>query len=462
LKRIGSREIPESGRRGLDAQAEAVALSAIEAVRDRGESGLREWAEKMGELVPGDPLVIGRKELGEAFESLDEETKALLGRARSRIADFAAAQRASLGDFEIAVPGGQAGQEFLPVSKAGCYVPGGRYPLPSSALMTVCAAKAAGVATVWCAGPHPSPVTLAAAWIAGADGFLAAGGAQAIAALAYGVGSPSCDVIVGPGGRYVAAAKRLLFGVVGTEAPAGPSELLVIADGTADPDLAAADLLAQAEHDIAAIPALVASDEDFALSVETALVARLALLPEPNRATASAALGNGWICVIDGCAGDHGSVPGKAGNFPPEIEGGTGAPERSFLEAACELADRFAPEHLELLVRDPVAYRNRLRNAGAIFMGPASAEVMGDYGAGPNHCLPTGGAARFAAGLSVLAFLRARTWLELENPEELAIDAAAFARIEGLEAHARAADARRDIQGVRTMRAGAPRTEPAS
>ncbi len=448
LRRIALREIPESGRKGLDAEAEAVALEAIVAVRDRGESGLREWAERMGELAPGAPLAFCRSELGAAFESLDTETQALLARAKTRIAGFAAAQRASLCDLDVAIPGGRAGHDFLPVSRAGCYVPGGRYPLPSSALMTVCAAKAAGVATVWCAGPRPSPVTLAAAWLAGADGFLAAGGAQAIAALAYGVGSPPCDVIVGPGGRYVAAAKRLLFGVVGTEAPAGPSELLIIADGSADPDAVAADLLAQAEHDVAAIPALVAPDEDFALAVEAALSTRLALLPEPNKGTAATSLGEGWTLVF----------PGGIGGAAP---GGTGSGQ-GFLEMACEAADRFAPEHLELMVRVPAEYRVRLRNAGALFIGAASAEVMGDYGAGPNHCLPTGGAARFAAGLSVLAFLRARTWLDLEDPRELARDAAAFARLEGLEAHARAADVRKERPAPPASLLVDVNTEPAS
>ncbi len=437
LRRIGLGDIPESGRKGFDAEAEAVALRAIEAVRKRGEAGLREWAEKTGELAPGAPFAISRDELRAAFEATDTETRGLLERAKNRIAGFAAAQRASLCDLDMAVPGGRAGHDFVPVSRAGCYVPGGRYPLPSSALMTVCAAKAAGVATVWCAGPRPSRVTLAAAFIAGAEGFLAAGGAQAIAALAYGVGAPPCDVIVGPGGRYVAAAKRLLFGVVGTEAPAGPSELLVIADASAGPEIVAADLLAQAEHDPAAIPALVAPDEGFARAVEKALDRRLATLPEPNRGTATTALGNGWVLSVADSAGD-------------------------FIDIACEAADRFAPEHLELLVRDPDVYRKRIRNAGALFVGAASAEVMGDYGAGPNHCLPTGGAARFAAGLSVLAFLRARTWLALDEPEELARDAAAFARIEGLEAHARAADARAGIAGVPGYEVSTKKTEPAS
>ena len=218
---------------------------------------MREWAEKLDGLRPGDPLVIGREGLESALASLPEAERAMLEGARDRVFAFAKAQRAALRDIDVIVPGGRAGHVFSPVARAGCYAPGGRFPLPSSAIMTACAAKAAGVGSVWCAGPRPARATLAAAALSGAEGFLAAGGAQGIAALALGAGVPPCDVVVGPGGRYAAAAKRLLAGVVGTEAPAGPSELLVIAGEGADPEVAAADLLAQAEHDVAAVPSIV-------------------------------------------------------------------------------------------------------------------------------------------------------------------------------------------------------------
>jgi len=417
LRRVGLEGIPEARRRARDAEAEATASRIVDDVESRGEAAVREWAVRLGELAPGAPLVIGRAGLEAALDGLDAPTRGLLERARDRIAAFAAAQRASISGLSFAVPGGRAGHELVPVARAGCYAPGGRFPLPSSALMTACAARAAGVPSVWCAGPRPAPATLAAAALAGAEGFLAAGGAQGIAALAFGAGVPPCSMIVGPGGRYAAAAKRLLAGAVGTDAPAGPSELLVIATRGADPELAAADLLAQAEHDTAAVPALATDDESFAAAVEEALARRLALLPEPNRSTAAAALANGWAFV---------------------------APDEAALRAA---AERFAPEHLELLSRDPAALARGIGNAGAIFLGSGAAEVLGDYGAGPNHCLPTGGAARFAAGLSVFTFLRARTWLELDDPSELARDSAALARVEGLEAHARAAELRSGAAG---------------
>jgi len=419
LRRIRLEELPEARSRARDAEAEQAAARIVADVAAHGVEAVREWAEKLGELKPGEPLTVDRAGLEAALTALPLGERAILERARDRVLAFALAQRAALRDIEVAVPGGKAGHAFLPVDRAGCYAPGGRFPLPSSAIMTACAAKAAGVKSIWCAGPRPSRATLAAACLSGAEGFLAAGGAQGIAALAYGAGVPACDVVVGPGGRYAAAAKRLLFGLVGTEAPAGPSELLVIAGPGTEPELAAADLLAQAEHDVAAVPAIVVLDPSFAEALDEALARRLSELPEPNRSTAAASLANGWMLLA-----------------------------RDEAEARAA-AERFAPEHLELLVRDPRSWAASIGNAGAVFLGPGSAEVFGDYGAGPNHCLPTGGAARFAAGLSVLAFLRARTWLEMDEPELLAGEAAALARIEGLEAHARAAELRGPETGAK-------------
>ena len=480
LRKISIEEIPEPSLRLFDPDVDAVARNAIERVRTGGEAALREMAVKFDSLGQDAPLVISRKEMKAAYDALPPETAALLGRAKDRIAAFAAAQRACLAPLDMAIgeegaaeaslrsgtgagasapasapqsaqatsaPAsaagaalrsaqeaseqdaaqtraqvGRHGHDFVPVARAGCYVPGGAFPLPSSALMTIVPAKVAGVAEVWAAGPKPSRETLAAAWLAGADGFLRCGGSHAIAALAFRVAVTKCDVIVGPGGKSVAAAKRLLFGVVGTEAPAGPSELLVIADESADPRLIAADLLAQAEHSTDAMPALIATDSALANRVEAELERQLEELPEPNKSIARAALANGFLCV------------------EPD------------LERAAEGANRCAPEHLELAVASPRALSTRIKNAGALFLESGSAEVFGDYGVGPNHTLPTGGASKFAAGLSVLHFLRARTWLEVDDPRSLIEDTAAFARIEGLEAHARAAEARRASRRDREKR----------
>ena len=412
LKRIAFDQVPAPEVRLTDSRIDAEVAKIIDDVRVRGKEGLEYWAEKLGEWKKGEALILDRERLKKAWDRLDKETAGVLERAHGRVAAFAAAQRGCLKDLDVAVPGGRAGHEFVPVGRAGCYVPGGRYPLPSSAIMTVTAASEAGVPEIWCAGPNSTEVTLAAAYISGAQGYLACGGAQAIAALCFGVVVPRCDTVVGPGGRYVASAKRQLFGLMGTEAPAGPSELLIIASESANPAFVAADLLAQAEHDNAATPMLICSSESLAILVDKELQKALSSLPEKNSTTAKSALQNGWALV-----------------------------EADF-DKQCKAAERIAPEHLELMVDDPEPYTKRIRSAGAVFIGSGSAEVMGDYGAGPNHTLPTGGAARFASGLSVLQFLRARTWLKLDEPCKLASDTAAFARLEGLEAHARAAKLR--------------------
>src|SRR5205807_1306356 len=281
------------------------------------------------------------------------------------------------------------------------------HPLPSSVLMTAVTARVAGVRDVWVASPRPQPLTLAAAAVAGADGVLAAGGAQAIAALAYGAGpiTPR-DVIVGPGNRYVAAAKRLVSGAVAIDMLAGPSELTIFADGSAHPATVAADLLAQAEHDPDAVPMLVTVDAALVERVERELACQLGDLPTAD--VARAALAHGGAVVVEST--DDGI-------------------------AAC---DAIAPEHLQLELRDADAVAPRLAHYGALFVGAGSAEVLGDYGAGPNHVLPTGGTARFSGGLSVYTFLRVRTWLRITDcaaARSVVEDAVWLGRAEGLEAH---------------------------
>jgi phosphoribosyl-ATP pyrophosphohydrolase/phosphoribosyl-AMP cyclohydrolase/histidinol dehydrogenase len=332
---------------------------------------------------------------------------------------FAEGQRASLGPYRTNIPGGTAGHSIAAVERAGCYAPGGRYPLPSSLLMTALTARAAGVAEVWVASPRPGQMMLAAAALADVDGLLRVGGAQAIFALAYGAGPvPACDMVVGPGNAWVSAAKQLVAGRVGIDTIAGPSELVVLADGSADTGIVAADLLAQAEHDPQAIPVLVTTSEAMARGVEVELSRQLATLPTAD--VAMAALTNGGIVVV------------------------------TDLAAAIAACDLLAPEHLELHVADAESVSPRLRHYGAIFMGESAAEVLGDYGAGPNHVLPTGRASRFTGGLSVLSFLRVRTWMAIHDragARELIQDAAWLGRVEGLEGHARSAERRllRDV-----------------
>lgn len=415
LRNVPPAAVAAEARDPVNTATLAAAREIVDDVRARGESALRAHAERLGDLPPGAPLVLPREALDEALAALPREDRATLERTAGRIERFARAQREALRPMELAIPGGRAGHEIAPVERAGCYAPGGRFPLPSSVLMTAVTARAAGVGEVWVASPRPAPVTLAAAALAGADGFLAAGGAQAIAALAFGAGPvPACDVVVGPGSRWVTAAKQLVAGHVAIDLPAGPSELVVLADDTADPSLVAADLLAQAEHDPEARPILVALDPSLPPRVDAELRRQLADLPTAGIARRALA------CGFSVTAADLGE--------------------------ACRVCDGLAPEHLELHLRDPGAARARLRHWGGLFVGAGSAEVLGDYGAGPNHTLPTGGAARRCGGLSVLHFLRVRTWLRLDDAAaaaELAADAERLARREGLEAHARAARRRR-------------------
>ena len=390
------------------------AQQIVEDVQSNGADAFHAYVAQFGDRAASHPAVLSREMLQVTAKALDPQTIAHLQGMVDRIESFAIKQRAALSDVDVPVPGGRAGHRVYPLETAGCYAPGGRYPLPSSVAMTAVTARAAGVADVTVASPNPSVETIAAAYLSGADRLLVAGGAHAVAALAYGVPGvvDPVDVIVGPGNRWVTAAKKLVSGRVRIDMLAGPSELLIIADDSANPETIAADLLAQAEHDTDAAALLVALDPSLPARVNVALEAQLADLPTAE--TAKAALRNGWACVVD----DE--------------------------SAAMTLSDSIAPEHLQLLCAPDraIRLRERLRSYGGLFIGHRTAEVFGDYGIGPNHTLPTGGTARYTGGLSVYDFLAVRTWLEMDTPDTIAETTATLARLEGLEAHARAAERR--------------------
>ena len=390
------------------------ARAIVDRVRGEGLEAIRAYAQQFGEREPDQPIVLGRDAMREAYDALDPDDRAALERAADRIKRFAEAQRNAIQPLTMDVPGGQAGHTIEPVRSAGCYAPAGRYPLPSSVLMTGITARAAGCERVVVASPGANTVTLAAAHIAGADEFLCVGGAHAIAAMAYGFeGFERCDVIAGPGNAWVTAAKQLVSGVVGIDMLAGPSELLIIADESADVATLAADLLAQAEHDTDAVPMLVSTCAEHAEAIQPELDRQLAALPTAD--TAREALGNGFVVVCDS------------------------------IEQAIAISDTLAPEHLEIITRDAPQIADRVRNAGGVFIGSRTAEVLGDYGIGPNHTLPTGGTARFQAGLSVSHFLRLRTWIRIDDPvacEPVLSDTMRIARMEGLIAHERSAGVR--------------------
>ena len=414
MRRLTAEDIERRERTAVDPQTLVAAAEIVDTVRVEGESAVRFFGERFGDVSEEGALVIERPGLEDSLESLPAADRDLLERTAERIGVFASAQRRSLSEVTLEIDGGRAGQFIAPVGRAGCYAPGGRYPLPSSVLMTAVTAKVAGVESVVVASPRPALVTLAAAAVAGADALLAVGGAHAVAAMAYGFeGFDACDVVVGPGNRWVTAAKQLVSSSVGIDILAGPSELVVLADETANAVTVAADLLAQAEHDLEALPVLVTTSEALAGAVEAELDRQLVDLP--TRRVAGAALENGSIVLV------------------PHID------------AAVQVCDRLAPEHLQIMTREPEKLAAMVDHWGGLFIGGDSAEVLGDYGSGPNHTLPTGAVARYRGGLSVFDFLRIRTWLEIDDPgaaRQLTEDAVALARLEGLEAHARAAELR--------------------
>jgi phosphoribosyl-ATP pyrophosphohydrolase/phosphoribosyl-AMP cyclohydrolase/histidinol dehydrogenase len=398
----------------VDAGAVAAAAELVDRVASGGEDALRSLAVELDGLAPGAPLIHRRDALERALEEIDGGTRELIERTAGRIRRFAEAQRACLAPLELEAEGARMGHRVVPLRRAGCYAPGGRYPYVSTVLMTAVPARVAGVEEVWIASPRPTVETLAAAAISGADAVLAAGGAQAVAALAHGAGEvPACDAVVGPGNRWVTAAKRLLAGAVRIDGLAGPSELVVLADGSARPEVVAADLIAQAEHDPEALPVLITPDGE---------------LPSRVRRELERQLGG-----LD-----------TAGVARPALERGATLRVRGLDEGVAQ-CETIAPEHLELLVADPDAWAGRLSAYGTLFVGEGAAEVLGDYGVGPNHVLPTSGSARAFSGLSVLTFLRFPTVLRVDGAMDPAVvrDCEALARIEGLTGHALAAAMRR-------------------
>jgi phosphoribosyl-ATP pyrophosphohydrolase/phosphoribosyl-AMP cyclohydrolase/histidinol dehydrogenase len=418
LKRLRVDEVWDLRRDVVDKKTREIVEEILNDVRDKGEEALVRQSVRLGDLKSKDDrYLLAKADMEAAFKSLTPEQRSLLQRTADRVRTFAEAQKGAIHPVQVPIPGGQAGHTVAPVDVAGCYAPGGRYPLPSSVLMTVITAKVAGCKQVLVASPNPAPVTLAAAYVAGADSLLAVGGAQAIAAFAYGIPGkiPSCDAIVGPGNKFVTAAKSLIAGRVAIDMLAGPSECLVLADATAHPDVIAADLIAQAEHDVAAVPILVTYDEAVARKVEQEVESQLASLP--TAAIARAAFSNGFAVVV--------------------------ASE----EEAITVCDRLAPEHLEVHTADSAALSRKLNHYGALFIGNNSAEVFGDYGAGPNHTLPTSGTGRSFGGLSVMSFLRVRTWLDIQDiksepAQQLVQDSVDLALLEGLHGHARSAQKR--------------------
>ncbi|MCS6891154.1 MAG: histidinol dehydrogenase [Rhodovarius sp.] len=413
----------ESGRERM-ARVDAEVAALIAEVRARGDAALCDLTARFDRWQPkaAADLRVSEAELAAAEAQVEPGLLSALDLAAQRIESFHRAQLPA--DLTLDDPAGlRLGLRWIPLDAVGLYVPGGKAAYPSSVLMNAIPARVAGVRRVAMCVPAPegalNPLVLAAARRAGVTEVFRLGGAQAVAALAYGTDSIApVDRIVGPGNAYVAEAKRQVFGRVGIDSIAGPSEVVVLADAANNPDHVAMDLLAQAEHDEAAQAILITDDATFARRVMAAVEAALADLPRAAIAGAS------WR--------DHGAV----------------ILVRDWTEAV-ELTNRLAPEHLQVMVADPEALFARIRHAGAAFLGRWCPEAVGDYIAGPNHVLPTGRSARYASGLSVFDFLKRTTWVAAEEAglKALGPAAIALARAEGLEAHARSMALR--LQGDR-------------
>lgn len=402
-----------------EADVEAVVDGIIADVRARGDAALRDYAAKF-DHAELDALLVTPQEMEQALAAAGPEFLQTLQQAAANIRAFH--ERQVHKNFVMDdKPGVILGQKYTPIERAGVYVPGGTAAYPSTVLMDVIPAKVAGVREIVMTTPagrdgKVNPAILAAASIAGIDKIVKAGGAQAVAALAYGTESvPAVDKIVGPGNVYVATAKRKVFGKVGIDMIAGPSEILVLADGTANPAWVAADMLSQAEHDRLATAVLVTDSEALAKAVQTELEVQIPQLPRADIARESID-SNGKIILTDD------------------------------LQKAIDAANIIAPEHLEICLDDPFAVLGSIRNAGSIFLGKNAPEALGDYFAGPNHTLPTSGTARFSSPLGVDDFVKRSSFIYYTRDALGAVQSrvADFAEQEGLHAHAKSVTIRFD------------------
>lgn len=380
-------------------------------VRKNGNSAVKKYSAKF-DGIETDCRELSEDEIENAVKSLDDEVLEALKFSVRNVEEFAKAQLGSVKNTMVQADGAILGHKIIPLEKVGCYIPGGNYPLPSTAIMTIVPAVVAGVKEIIAVSPKAKPVTVAAAKLAGATKIFNIGGVQAIAALAYGTETiDAVDKIVGPGNKYVATAKKIVYGDCGIDFVAGPSEVMVVADNSANPEFVAADLLAQCEHDKDARAYLLCFDRDFAVKVDECARKFLETLQTADIARGSYEKSTAYV-VKD-------------------------------LQEAVEIANKKAPEHLELCLNKVENSVDLFRNYGSLFIGNYSAEVFGDYVSGTNHTLPTGRAARYTGGLSVFDYIKIQTFQKIENVEKFAKYASILAEQEGLFAHKLASDVRK-------------------
>lgn len=384
----------------------------IEDVKRSGDGAVVKYSRKFGDGML-DTLEVTQEEIKSAYKKVDKKTIEAIKTAIKNVKEFAQKQLECIKNLDTEIDGAKLGHRIIPIEKAGCYIPGGNYPLPSTAVMTIVPAKTAGVKKVIACSPKIQDVTIVACDLAGADKIYKAGGVQAVAAMAYGTETiEKVDKIVGPGNKFVTAAKKQVYGECGIDFLAGPSEVLVIADDTANPKYVAADMLAQCEHDKDARAYLICFSDEFANEVDR--LAKEMLTSLKTAQIAKESYEKSYAIIVE------------------------------TLEQAVELSEKRAPEHLEICIKNAIEKIDLFKNYGSLFVGNYSAEVFGDYCAGTNHTLPTNMVARYSGGLSVFDFVKIQTYqyVDKETAKKLSKTASLIAKNEGLFAHKNASEIR--------------------
>ncbi len=413
MKIIDYKNIPDEFFAKIEFESLESVAKIIDDVKKDGDSAVRKYSQQFDGCTR-ESFLLTKQEIDEAYSKVDEKTIDALTYAIKNVKEFAQKQLHTVSNLDTTVDGNKLGHRIVPLEKVGCYIPGGNYPLPSTAFMTIVPAKVAGVKEVVACSPRIQPVTVVACDLAGADKIFAVGGVQAVAAMAYGTQSiTNVNKIVGPGNKYVTSAKKQVFGECGIDFLAGPSEVLIIADETAKPEFVAADMLAQCEHDLDARAYLVCFSKEFAQQVGDYAEKFMQELKTSD--IARKAWDKSYAVLVDDIA------------------------------QAIEISEQRAPEHLELCIKDAENYIDKFTNYGSLFIGNYSAEVFGDYASGTNHTLPTNQVAKYSGGLSVFDYIKIQTYqiINPDNSKQLMNVTELLASKEGLEAHSLAAKVRK-------------------
>ncbi len=412
---LNNKEISEAFYSVIELEALDSVSKIIEDVKNNKNKALIEYSKSFndGNFENEKDFLVSENEIDEAYNNTDKDVVESIKKAYKSVLEFAKKQFSCIKEFETKIGESVLGHKIIPLNRVLCYVPGGNYPLPSSCIMTVTPAKVAGVKEIYLTSPKIRPQTIVAAHIAGADKIYKLGGAQAISAFAYGTESIlPVDKIVGPGNKYVTFAKKYVYGTCDIDFLAGPSEVLIVADETANPDLISADMLAQSEHDKDARSYLITTSKDLAIKVQKSAEKQLETLK--TKEIAQIAFEKSSAIIVNS------------------------------IDEAIEISNQRAPEHLELIFKDADKFKDKFINYGSLFVGENCAEVFGDYCSGTNHVLPTNMAARYTGGLSVFDFIKILTWQNIDKnmAKDLAKTASKLAEAEGLFAHKLASDLR--------------------